>query len=682
MLCVAYSSKPIEPKAVVITVPDDYLTIQEAINAASNGDSIFVRDSTYYEKINVNKSVSLIGENRETTIIDGRSAAGDIAINVSAYNIVIKNFTIYVNGWILGVSRNIILNGTVNTVIADNNIINNEFAPDPSIIVVSSTNITLTGNNITCDGAGMYLSNSSQVLIAQNNITNGTSTNSGIYLYKSFNNTIVDNRLTVFAGEGIALDESCNNTVTGNTITGYPDPHFGGYAGFGITLGRAYPGDNDSSYNTFSENYIENMGWVLKSFGYYNSHHNNVFSGNIMANNTYGVVLENSFNFTFKDNSLTGNTYNMRVYGDDLPHFYHDIDTSNTVNGKPIYYLMNQQNLTINKSTYPNIGYLALVNSTNILVENLELKENGEGLLMAYTRNSRITNNTFTKNSDGIFSWFSFNNNLTHNIVSNNKIAVRLRASFNNIVAYNSVTNNSRNGILLDYSFNSTLHSNNIANNSVESPWDASIYLYQSYTNTIFHNNFINNQRQVYNSNSWSIWDDGCEGNYWSNYNGSDLDSDGIGDAPYVIDGGNHDNHPLMGMFSSFNTSLGEHVNVVSNSTIAQFRYFEENKTITIYASNMTVNQTHGFCRVCIPHSLINATEGSIEVIINDGLTTVLNLNNTLDDNGTHRWIYFAYEHSTHKIDIIPELSSLIMLSLLMVAALPVAIVYRRKRIK
>mgnify|MGYP001039313996 CR=1 FL=1 len=52
--------------------PADFPTIQEAINAANDGDTIFVHGGIYYENIVVNKSVSLIGENRSTTIIDGR----------------------------------------------------------------------------------------------------------------------------------------------------------------------------------------------------------------------------------------------------------------------------------------------------------------------------------------------------------------------------------------------------------------------------------------------------------------------------------------------------------------------------------------------------------------------------------------------------------------------------------
>jgi len=43
-----------------------------------------------------------------------------------------------------------------------------------------------------------------------------------------------------------------------------------------------------------------------------------------------------------------------------------------------------------------------------------------------------------------------------------------------------------------------------------------------------------------------TTWDNGCEGNYWSIYNETDLNRDGIGDTPYIIDGNNQDNYPLM----------------------------------------------------------------------------------------------------------------------------------------
>jgi hypothetical protein len=72
---------------------------------------------------------------------------------------------------------------------------------------------------------------------------------------------------------------------------------------------------------------------------------------------------------------------------------------------------------------------------------------------------------------------------------------------------------------------------------------------------TVAHNSFMGNVRQLGGclcqgqSNASELvhtWDDGREGNYWSDYNGTDANGDGIGDTPYVFDLQNEDRYPLM----------------------------------------------------------------------------------------------------------------------------------------
>jgi parallel beta-helix repeat protein len=222
-----------------------------------------------------------------------------------------------------------------------------------------------------------------------------------------------------------------------------------------------------------------------------------------------------------------------------------------------------------------------LINSTNITVENLDLKENIQGLLMASTNSSQIIKNCITSNDlagihfdilcfnntvsgnsitdqdwSGVLSKYSFNNTLIGNTVSNNTIGFYLKTSFNNALTQNILANNSRGGVWLDYSFNNILVSNTIMGNSAKQISDAGVSLYQSYINKIFHNNFINNQRQAYTCPG-NIWDDGYPsgGNYWSDYSGADQyrgvyqsfdGNDGIGDTPYIVDASNKDQYPLM----------------------------------------------------------------------------------------------------------------------------------------
>jgi len=82
------------------------------------------------------------------------------------------------------------------------------------------------------------------------------------------------------------------------------------------------------------------------------------------------------------------------------------------------------------------------------------------------------------------------------------------------------------------------------------------IYFFSSYNNSVYGNSFINNTKQVFDNvwnNPWlhqllsvNFWDNSTIGNYWSSYNGTDNDGDGIGDTPYLINEDNQDNYPLM----------------------------------------------------------------------------------------------------------------------------------------
>jgi hypothetical protein len=79
------------------------------------------------------------------------------------------------------------------------------------------------------------------------------------------------------------------------------------------------------------------------------------------------------------------------------------------------------------------------------------------------------------------------------------------------------------------------------------------MYFKQSLNNTIYHNNFVNNDLQIFvDVDSVNFWDNGVEGNYWSDYDGSATYLDGIGDTPYIIDENNIDNYPLENQYGIF----------------------------------------------------------------------------------------------------------------------------------
>jgi len=77
----------------IIYVPDDYPLIQAAVDAANTGDTIIVRAGTYKENVNVNKSITLQGEDRNTTIIDAELATVRMSASSTITGFTIKNGT-------------------------------------------------------------------------------------------------------------------------------------------------------------------------------------------------------------------------------------------------------------------------------------------------------------------------------------------------------------------------------------------------------------------------------------------------------------------------------------------------------------------------------------------------------------------------------------------------------------
>ena len=479
-----------------------------------------------------------------------------------------------------------------------------------------------------------------------------------------------------------------------------------------------------SSNNTISENKVAN-----DSFGIYlsESNNNSLSRNNITANND-GFIVEFSFNNVLRNNNMFDNEYNFGVHGYDL----NDVDASNTVDGKPIYYWVNEAD----RAVPMDAGCVVLVNSTHITVRNLNLTRNLQGIQLAFTTNSTIAENSIANNYDGIRLDYSSNNSISGNNITNSSDGIYLVESSNdNTILGNNITANVRYGIMVyGYSNNNSISGNNVANsfdgiylggpggsnnsvseNNITANVRCGIRLYYLSSNNIisgnhitnnqngiglegssgnmfYHNNFINNI--VSSSDSVNVWDDGYPsgGNYWSNYTGDDLDYDGIGDSWHEIDADNIDHYPLMGMFSSFNTSYAYSIDFVANSSVSNFSFNLSNTEAyppeAILAFNVSGEAgTEGFLRVCIPKILINGSY----VIMSDGEiitnTTWPQVRELPCSDETYAYFYINYTHSEHKIEIsgttmVPEFPSFLFLPLFMAATLPVVIAYRRKRSK
>jgi parallel beta-helix repeat protein len=312
-------SKSIIANSNTILVPDNYPTIQKAIDAAEEGETILVKAGTYREHVVVNKALSLVGENKHDTIIDG-SGIGTV-VRLATNNITLSNFTIQ-NGelgiWFLR-SSNSILTGNIasnnhygiylysssNNVLTGNIASNNHYG----IYLFHSDNNVLTGNNVSSNNPyGFYLSYSSNNVLTGNNVSSNNPY--GFYLSYSSNN-VLNSNIALNNSYGIHIHSSGDNVLTGNNVSSN-NP-------YGIHL---YHSDN----NVLSINYASNNQYGI----YVGDSDNNVLSINYASNNQYGIHLYYSRDNTLTGNTASNNSYGLYLQGSNNNAIFHNNFISNT----------------------------------------------------------------------------------------------------------------------------------------------------------------------------------------------------------------------------------------------------------------------------------------------------------------------------------------------------------------
>ncbi|MCW4015522.1 MAG: right-handed parallel beta-helix repeat-containing protein [Candidatus Bathyarchaeota archaeon] len=237
--------------------------------------------------------------------------------------------------------------------------------------------------------------------------------------------------------------------------------------------------------------------------------------------------------------------------------------------------LTDRHNVTIKNTTFHNLSTAIRLQDSffNNITENV-FTENLEAISMSDSYDNVISGNIFQGNIRIAIDFFAgAHNMISENIITDNKEGIQMFGSHNTI-ARNVIANNTDNGFVVrDSSQYNFIRENTIANqpygihithstyndifwnNITDNVVGMYFYKYSS-NNTIYSNNFVNNEQQIVinleyaTQGSINTWEDSGEGNYWSNYNGTDGNSDGIGDSPYIIDENNQDNNPLVKYYS------------------------------------------------------------------------------------------------------------------------------------
>ena len=133
----------------------------------------------------------------------------------------------------------------------------------------------------------------------------------------------------------------------------------------------------------------------------------NTIVGNTFTANKRGLTLQSTGNI-LKSNRFDNNEDDLQITG---ANFANEVDSSNMLNGRPIIYWVNQHNQTVPL----NAGCVVLANCTGILVQNLTLANQNQGILLAFTASSTVTNNLIVNNTNGIYLHGASGNRFVNN---------------------------------------------------------------------------------------------------------------------------------------------------------------------------------------------------------------------------------------------------------------------------
>ncbi len=265
-------------------------------------------------------------------------------------------------------------------------------------------------------------------------------------------------------------------------------------------------------------------------------------------------------------------------------------------------------NVTIEGFTIKSLDYSTAkqhanginIKGDNCTVQGNNILNNFWGVLCAIQSYTHIIENNITGNhKEGIRFYGGSWNTISENFIAGNKASGIAIEGYSNVISGNTIKNNTR-GIGLGSSFSVVFaneisdHSesdmyfvgsnNTIAANSMsDSEWGIYFppYFAAPNGNKFFHNNFINLNQNIYVSSVYNInnWDDGEEGNYWSNYaieypDSREVDNSGTGDTPYVICANNKDNHPLIEPFA---------INRASKPPMAELPPLAEEQVVSLW---------------------------------------------------------------------------------------------------
>ena len=527
--------------------PGNYTTIQSAIDAANPGDTVYVFNGTYSEQITIGKSLSLVGEDKNTTTI--RSTMMGSVVSVSADWVNITGLTIGRQGpasvsgasikldtvancsitntvlsymksalWLafsthMTVQNNTIINGGVflegdsldhwNTHRIDTsnkvngkplyywkNVTGGSIPSDAGqAILANSTGIRVEDLNLTWTSAGVQIGFSSNITVIGSNVSDNVF---GIWGVSSSNITIANNT-ALDCQYGMEVEDFHDSVIRSNLVLGSTLAMT-----FWYSRNITVHGNNISGLLSGIDLYYTNESTISNNTSLFNRWHGirlsysngTAIRDNVVWKSEVGIGLRGSANSTIVGNSMvrTG----IVISGNRLEHWNtHVIDTTNTVNGKPARYWKD----TIGGTVPLGAGLVILANCSGVGVRDQDVSNTSVGIHLGFSSGIIITNAT-AQNSNFISMTVSRsdNNTITGSVVSSNRsigYGISVEYSNDNLLSNNTVTSAWMGVFLINSAFNS------IQNNEV-SDSRYGIYMPYDWNNTISENDIHANEDGIH----------------------------------------------------------------------------------------------------------------------------------------------------------------------------------------
>ena len=330
--------------------------------------------------------------------------------------------------------------------------------------------IIVEKDNIVIDGAGHTV----------------TGRNRGIILANRTGVTLKDAKVTIEGGYIIDLSNAVDCTIVGNTLFGAPSPMLGPTAIHFLHSQNIKVKDNTIT------NFFEAL-----SLSWSTGH---TITGNTLINGVSGIDIRDSAGSIFRNNKMINCSFHMQIYPS--YHYDNDLDPSNTVNGKPIYYWVNAKDKTV---PYDAVNII-LVNCSNMIIKN----SSPQSISLISTSNSTIINVNMTGRGNGIDLLYSSSINIVDSVLRDRAIGIRIESSANNVISGNDISSHMTRGISLNNASNNQILNNFISNNSnaIAPSGDST-----SKSNIIASNNFTGNDYALAVNGDMKIFDNVFENN-------------------------------------------------------------------------------------------------------------------------------------------------------------------------